>query len=347
MAEAQDTSPAFFARDRTMPVAEMDPSELDAMRQIESSWFNSLGFCTLHRGVESVSLRLWPDGGPAPAYCYFCQQAKPLPHLMIFGPTAASPAQIEQLMQEQNAQLAVLSMMPAAAVSQWPPGWLSPRPIRRVMQVIDFPDTAEAYLQSLGTQTRKHLPYYLRRILREVPGVEVFKADAAAISLSSVEELVKLNAARIISKGDIHGGWPPALIRTRWQLAQQCGMVCGLRLEGRIIGGTLSFVQGQTAYLVLIGHDPAFDRYNLGSLSLWVSTRSMIEGGLKHCNLLWGQSFYKRQFGATQQEAWDLIVSRVATAALRWRIWQAGQWVHRQAGRGHTLLRRWKSRLLH
>jgi hypothetical protein len=347
MSDLAETCPAFFDRERTIAVAELDPSAVEAMRHIESSWFSSLGFCTLHRGIASASLRLWPTAGGVPAYCYFCQQSMPLPHLMIFGPTAASPWQIEQLMQEQNAQIAVLSMMPPSAVSQWRQGWVAPSPTRRVMQVIDFPDTAEAYLQSLGVQTRKHLPYYLRRISRDVPGVEVFTTEGAAISLGSVEQLVSLNAARIVSKGDIHGGWPPALIQTRWRLAQQCGLVCGLRLDGRIIGGTLSFVHGQTAYLVLIGHDPECDRYNLGSLSLWISTRSMIERGLKHCNLLWGQSFYKRQFGAAEHEAFDLVVYRVGAAALRWRIWQTGQWIHRQAGRGQTLFRRWKKRLSH
>lgn len=332
-------------QDTTIAVSDLDPAAVDAMRQLESSWFSSLGFCTLHRGVASAKLRLWPGEEGPPAYCYFHQCDKPLRHLMIFGPTAASPGQIEQLMQEQDAQIAVLSMMPPADLSRWNRGWLSPRPTRRVMQVIDFPPTAEAYLQSLGAQTRKHLPYYLRRILREVPGIEVFVEEAAAISLSSVEQIVNLNAARIVSKGDIHGGWPAPLVRTRWQLAQQCGLLCGLRLDGRIVGGTLSFIHGHTAHLVLIGHDPAYDRFNVGSLSLWISTRSMIERGLNRCNLLWGQSFYKRQFGAKQEEALDLVVCRTYSAAFGWRACQALQWIRQQAGRGQTLCRRWRNRV--
>ncbi|MBE3119886.1 MAG: GNAT family N-acetyltransferase [Candidatus Atribacteria bacterium] len=101
-------------------------------------------------------------------------------------------------------------------------------------------------------------------------------------------------------------------------MAQQSGLLCGLRFKSNLVGGTLCYLHQNEAYMVLIGHDPQQDSLNLGNVSMWLTIEWLIKMGIKRCHLLWGKSFYKTQFGAKEHALFEVTVFRNPCVAGAW-----------------------------
>src|SRR6185295_9849166 len=143
--------------------------------------------------------------------------------------------------------------------------------------VVELPRSEQEYMGSLGHNARTQLPYYLRRVQKEWgSGYTTVCATGTDISLEMFTELVELNRIRIEQKGATHL-WNPHLIQHRWKLARDCGLFFGLRRDGRLMAGTISYVHQDEAYFVLIGHHTQYDRLRLGKLVLWLTIRHLIQ----------------------------------------------------------------------
>jgi CelD/BcsL family acetyltransferase involved in cellulose biosynthesis len=153
----------------------------------------------------------------------------------------------------------------------------------------------------------------------------IFHASGSEITLELFTELVELNRGRIEKKGARHL-WHPQLIKQRWQLAQECGVFCGLRRGDTLVAGTLSYLHRSEAYFVLIGHNTDYDRLRLGKIVLWVTIKHLIHLGYDRYHLLWGMSAYKLQMGGQPKDLSDVTVFRHAGAAV---LWRGEQFIHR------------------
>ena len=183
---------------------------------------------------------------------------------------------------------------------------------------IDLPKSTHEYLQSLGAKTRRHLPYYVRRLQREWREEWRFEPQyGQEISRKLYDKIFELNHMRMDAKGK-RNGWTDALKAHRWALFQKRGLFCGLSFRGRLVGGTLSLIHNNEAYLIVIAHDPQFDRLNLGSVSLWLTVEHLIESSYRRYHLMWGSSFYKEQFGGKTQPLYTLTLFSNPLAALFW-----------------------------
>lgn len=185
---------------------------------------------------------------------------------------------------------------------------------------IELPATAEDYLKSLGAQTRKHLPYYLRRLRKEWGnGWRVEYASGDQIGEKSYRDLLSLNALRMGRKHR-RSLWSPQISEHRWPLVRENGLLGSIFHEERLVAGTLSFTYGRDAYLVVIAHDPDEDRLNLGNISLWLTIEQLIAKGFQRYHLLWGSSPYKKQFGAVAHPLYEKIVFLNPHAAHSWCV---------------------------
>jgi CelD/BcsL family acetyltransferase involved in cellulose biosynthesis len=116
------------------------------------------------------------------------------------------------------------------------------------------------------------------------------------------------------------------MVARRYELARECGLFRGVYLRGALVGGTLSYVhQGSDAYLVLIGHDPRYDDLQLGNICLWLAIEHLIGLGVSRYHLLWGKSFYKRQFLAQEHALYTATVFANPLVALLWRVQRWGR----------------------
>jgi hypothetical protein len=181
---------------------------------------------------------------------------------------------------------------------------------------IELPNTPEAYLQGLGRTTRKHLPYYWRRVEKEWgPRCNFRIYRAKELSRQAFGRLVELNRLRSLQRGQ-RSGWTAEIVEQRWKLFQQSGLLCALFRDHELVAATLSLVHGQEAYLIILAHDPDFDRLNLGNVALWLTINHLIEQHFRCFHLMWGDSFYKRQFGGRPVQYYRAICSSSAILAI-------------------------------
>lgn len=184
---------------------------------------------------------------------------------------------------------------------------------------IVLPESSFQYLQRLGSSTRKHLPYYLRRLRKEWG--EAWSIEALAtqtIPKTTFNHLLRLQQLRSTQKG-LQSLWTEALREQRWRLVQEKGLLCCLYLRGKLVGGTLSFLHADEAYLIAIAHDPQFDRLNLGNISLWLTIEHLIRCRTKQFHLMWGKSFYKQQFGGVLRPLYKVEFFASPWLAAVWR----------------------------
>ena len=186
--------------------------------------------------------------------------------------------------------------------------------------VIELPESLEAYLASLGPSTRKHLPYYLRRLHREHNQIQIHVLNCDSISSEFVNSLAELNRKRMHAKNQ-QSLWTNELIESRMRLAKSSGIGVGLYLETRLIAGTLSFLHKDEAYSVIITHDPAFDRLNVGNVALLKTIEALIARRVKRFNLLWGDSPYKAQFSAREELFFEWAVCRSRSTWVLYKLW--------------------------
>jgi len=163
--------------------------------------------------------------------------------------------------------------------------------------LIELPASPERYLQNLGSRTRKHLPYYVRRLQREWGDNLAFVPRLGSqVTRGLFGELLDLNRKRMRQRRR-ETAWLPQLVEQRWPIVQERGLLYGVYSGKKLVAGTLSFLQGADSYLIVLAHDPEFDRLNLGSVVLWLTLKHLITMRLKRFHLMWGASFYKTQFG--------------------------------------------------
>jgi hypothetical protein len=304
-----------------------------ALSRTDWTWFSSFGFCSGYSEPPAQRAWIWcEEKGNLLGGC--CYREKSLwggllKGLHIFGPVQLSSAQIRGLMRGQDAQLARIDRMGSVEVSLWgdDPFYVSHVSRTSEDMVIELPVLKEAYLNSLGKNARKQLPYYLRRLKKECEdGIEIICASGPEITQKMIDDLVSLNRERLSRKGIRHL-WSEDLKRRRWLLAQEDGFFFGLQYREHLLSGVLSYVYPNEAYMVLIGHDRRHDSLRLGKLTLWLTIERLIEQGIRRYHLLWGRHSYKYQLGGIEHPLYEVHVFSNAYVAILWHLnlaWQKG-----------------------
>jgi hypothetical protein len=220
----------------------------------------------------------------------------------IIGPVDPCGELVQRLAADRRPDLLTLSMQTASSFPQYAAGC-------RLFEVrtaaddhrITLPAKPEEYLLQLGKQSRKHLPYYVRRLQREWAGDYAFNvAQGNDITWESFTAVLELNRLRMRNSRRL-SLWSRAIAKHRWPLIHSNGIIVSLRRGDGIVGATLSLLHRKEAYLIVIAHDPQYDQLNLGNICLWKTVEHLIGVGHTAFHLLWGTSFYKKQFGGQRE----------------------------------------------
>jgi hypothetical protein len=288
-----------------------------------SHWMSSLRFAESYcfPPAQRVSYITGPDGEILEA-CFYRESKWGVVFKSISLTCLVQPESkvFQMLICHRLADLIQASFLPAAAVSQQRRG----RNAVRFRQLgedysIELPGTPDQYLRNLGSATRKHLPYYLRRLKKEW-GTD-WRAEHAFgphIAKQSYLDLLALNRLRMDRKRR-RSLWTEELAKHRWEFVCETGSIQLILHKERVVAGTLSFVYDYEAYLVVIAHDPQFDRLNLGNTCLWMTIEQLIVQGFSQYHLLWGNSPYKEQFGAVSHPLYQMTLFTNPRAAVVWR----------------------------
>ncbi len=165
--------------------------------------------------------------------------------------------------------------------------------------IAQLPENEETYFKLLGKNERKQLNNYLQKLYKHFgEAIEIRLEYAGDIKLEDVLQLEYLNRERRSKKG--HGVDSLCDIQNRqqhrWSLTQSLGLLITFRHNGEIISGTLSYIYGNNASIIILAHNSEYDCFRVGKLSIWKTMTYLVEKGITDCNFLWGRNSFKTQF---------------------------------------------------
>jgi CelD/BcsL family acetyltransferase involved in cellulose biosynthesis len=286
------------------------------------SWFHTLDFATLYATATRALVTCGGQGGTRVAFYSIDHYLGMFRRIRFVAPINLSDDVLRRLMDEHKVQFVSIPFIGLETLDESISGILRRKAVRHAEDaVIQLPATVNEYLAGLGRKTRKHLPYYVRRVEREWgPRLQYLNLANEDIKIEHFECLVHLNQMRMLHKGT-RSGWTEQMVKTRWSLARNAGLFTGICFDNRLVAGTLCYLYRGDAYLVLIAHDPAYDSLNLGNGCLFRTIDRLIQLRYARLHLLWGQSFYKRQFGGDDEPLFEVTVFGASVYAMP--IWQA------------------------
>lgn len=189
----------------------------------------------------------------------------------------------------------------------------SSRPYQRFYQTEDFvlplPDSTDAYLAMLGSATRKNVKKYLNRWQRDFPETEYQVAEREQIKEDDLREVVIFNHMRMAAKNKT-SAIDEAELRTMMGLARECGMLCVMRVQGRICAGTLLYRFGNHYVSRITAHDTQYDDHRLGTLACYQAICEAIQRKGVTFHFMWGRYPYKSALGGVLYELDHIAIYR-------------------------------------
>lgn len=187
--------------------------------------------------------------------------------------------------------------------------------------IAQLPIHAAEYLASLGKQKRQQLPRYWRKLEREFEGrVRMEFVARSDVDVAEVNRLVAFNQQRMGSLGK--GNFTDQESRKqqrREPLTLQKGLLGKLMIQDRMVGGTFNYLHRDEAFLIVIAHDPAWEKHNLGHLALWRTVEHCIGLRVRRYHFFWGRKRYKNDLGGVDHAISEFIVSRNPSLLPLWK----------------------------
>lgn len=297
---------------RDLAISELTGQERSALEDLP--FFASLDFAMLyeHPPAERVFVH-WHAGHKA-ARAGFYRERRWLGIIRaieFIGLPSIEAKDVAELLQLRAAHVASLSRMhdPESAQDN---STVAPHINTAVNVIVNLPPEKDEYFASLGKQKRQQLPRYWRRVQREFNDrVSVLFRRNGDIDIEQITRLVEFNQTRMAAQGKANAtALESQKQHRRAALTQKSGLLCTMEADGRVLGGTFNYIHNDEAFLIVIAHDPALERLNIGHLCLWRTVEHVIELGIRRYHLLWGKKLYKTQFGGMDHQASMTFIAR-------------------------------------
>lgn len=234
-----------------------------------------------------------------------------------------------------------------------------PFPYQRVNQLEDIfmslPDTPEAYLASLGKNTRRNVKRYTDRLKKTFPSFrfDIYERD---VPEEIIREIVGFNRQRMAGKNKA-SRLDEAETQRILKLSRARGLVGVISIDGKVCAGGISFRAGANYFLDVLAHDPKYNDYWVGMLCCYLTICECIQRQGKEFHFLWGRYDYKFTLGAVQHDLDALTVYRSHAGMLcnmsialknaaQGRIRLAKRWLDESGGQTENALVRIARRLV-
>jgi CelD/BcsL family acetyltransferase involved in cellulose biosynthesis len=172
-----------------------------------------------------------------------------------------------------------------------------------------LPPSTDEYLESLGSHTRATVRRYRRHLQRDFPSFRFQVYDGSEASDDQVRQIVALNRARMNAKGQV-SYHTDAAVEQLVQLVRKYGLLCVATIDERIVGGAICTRVGSTYQLVVLAHDPLFDKYRLGRLCCCFSICHAIEQGGAQYVFGWSRYDYKFRLNGREKPLYRVVLYR-------------------------------------
>jgi hypothetical protein len=302
------------------------PKPINDLLQVTSlPWLNSLEFCTLYvpNPAEYILLKM-DDETIHQVVFYRLIKKMSLLIIEMIGFPEVIEQDIQALMKIHHAHLAIYNHLenPVKPEQEWHSDQTNVY-FKSYVTVVNLPQSKDDYMNALGKNKRKQLPQYLRRLNNHFDNrVEIRYDIKNDIALEDVIQLECLNRERRASRGK--GVESKFAIQKRqerrWALTKAMGLLVTLRYRGKIIGGTLTYLYGNEALMIVTAHDKAFESLRIGTIGVWKTIGYLIDKGYAQCNFLWGRKVYKTQFLGIEYP-WSVhIISSYQWLVIIWKL---------------------------
>jgi CelD/BcsL family acetyltransferase involved in cellulose biosynthesis len=181
--------------------------------------------------------------------------------------------------------------------------------------VLPLPESVDAYLASLGKNTRRNLRRYMDKLKRSHPSFRFEIFDKEAVCEEHVRAIIELNRTRISGKNMSFG--INSEIDRIVALTKACGMVGVATIDGRICGGTIGYMAGKNYFFKVIAHDPQYNEFSAGILCCYLAISECIARGCEQFNFMWNEYEYKFALGAAPRELAHFAIYRSRLHMLR------------------------------
>jgi hypothetical protein len=175
--------------------------------------------------------------------------------------------------------------------------------------VLTLPESAEAYLASLGKNTRRNIKRYMDKLKRSLPSFRIDFYEKEAAGSQQVHEIIEFNRARIGGKNkafaidDEERDMIGRLVKAR-------GVVGVATIDGRTCGGCLGYLIGDNYFFRVISHDPKYNDYSIGFLCCYLLICECIARRCKQFNFMQDGYDYKLQLGAAARKLDHVAIYR-------------------------------------
>src|SRR5690606_30503311 len=169
--------------------------------------------------------------------------------------------------------------------------------------------SVDAYRASLSKSTRQHLNYYQNRLKRRYPDFQFEVTTRDTIREEDIRAIVAFNRQRMMNKNKV-SSVDDAEMQRIIRLCRERGMVCTIRLDGRICAGSIRYHVGTTFFARLNAHDPAHDEDRIGTLCAYLTICECIRRGGKKFSFDHGRNENKYRFLAKDVTLEKLVIYR-------------------------------------
>jgi hypothetical protein len=187
---------------------------------------------------------------------------------------------------------------------------------RHAFMAIDLPASVDEYYRSLGKSTRRTVRGNRNRLQRAFPDLRTETIGTAGCDRALVERMIEWKRRRFKELGRMtYWDVDPRLVDRSVDLLRTCGRCRVTYISGSAAAIHFCMRAGDTVFAFAGAHDPAYDAYRLGFLTMYETVCDAIESGATRLNALWGTAGPKELLGARPVEATLVKVYR----SLLWR----------------------------
>ncbi|HZW13981.1 MAG TPA: GNAT family N-acetyltransferase [Noviherbaspirillum sp.] len=295
---------------------EIPPFADAALQQLYGNLFSSLAYSKVFGGAENASTYVVRDGEEIVCVWLFRHEG----NLVRVINEGIRPER-DEVMRFANT---IFANYPSAHMIAFhaiqAQRWQLPYPYQRYNcledMVLQMPRTAADYLASLGKSTRSYVNRYLNKLKRDFPSFRFQAFDAAQIQPQQVQEIIELNRSRMHGKGKVSIN-DEKMAQRILRLAEQCGFIGAIMIDGRICAGTINYRVGDNYFLEVLAHNPVYNDYRVGTLCCYLTICECITRGGNEYHFLWGQDDYKSRLLGVQRDLDHVVLYRSRLYALR------------------------------
>ena len=261
-------------------------------------------------------------------YKLFYYEQNVLKHIILFGYSAKTQKRISIINRQFNITLEDIQNITQILFNEF--GKVqqiifkgifvaNPEPLKKIIfektyddVIIPLPKSMDDYLMSLGKKTRRHIKVKMNLVASDFPDFKVQHFEKNDILFEQIENIALLNRNRMKTIGiKSHQNEEACKFQYQYATASGFGSLTACTIDGKMVGGYVSFIIGEHAHVYIGGYDTSYNKYSMGQVAMIHVIQDLIEEkNIKYCHLSGLTHGYKVHLGGMIHDIYTFWVFR-------------------------------------